>query len=152
MLLLLTLAGCGFQPIYGTGTSASAARGQIDVAEIAGPMGFEMRRRLTERLGAATRAGYRLDATINTTSEGLAVTPTAEITRYNLTGTAAYVLRNSDGNAVLTGDVRAFSAYSATDAPYATRIAERDARIRLATSLADQIATRISASADDWLQ
>ena len=152
ILLFLALSGCGFQPIYGEGTAASAARGQIAVEEIGGPMGFEMRRRLTERLGPGGDGPYRLSADINTTSEGLAVTQTAEITRYNLTGTARYVLRNGAGVPVLTGDVRAFSAYSATDEPYATRVAERDARIRLATSLADQIATRISASADGWLR
>lgn len=143
------LSGCGFTPIYGTG--ASRLSGSISVAPISGLMGFEMRRRLTERLGHAEEGRFALTATITTAEQALAITPRAEITRYNLTGTARYSVRdNQNGVWATRGSVRAFSAYSANDEAFATRAAERDAQLRLAVALADQIATRLLAGAGDW--
>ena len=143
------LGGCGFAPIYLDGTSR--LDGAMAVAPISGMMGFEMRRRLTERLGHADGGRYALSATISTNERALAITPRAEITRYNLTGTARYTVRDTQaGNVATRGSVRAFSAYSANDAAFATRAAERDAQLRLAVALADQIATRLLASAGDW--
>ena len=47
--------------------------------------------------------------------------------------------------------VSAFAAYSATASAFATSVAERDAKVRLAHALADRIATRLSATAGDWI-
>lgn len=146
------LGACGFTPLYGTGSAAEATRGRIDVAQINGLMGFKLRQRLSSRLGAAKTASHRLTVRINTSSQELAINQENEITRYSLTGTASFDLRSlSAGASVLEGSVRAFSAYSATASAYATSVAERDARARLANSLAEQIATRVVASADRWL-
>lgn len=115
-------------------------------------MGYKLRQRLSSRLGAATDASHSLTIQINTTSQDLAINQENEITRYSLTGTASFDLRDkAAGVSVQAGRVRAFSAYSATASAYATSVAERDARERLANSLAEQIATRIAASADRWL-
>ncbi len=147
-----TIGACGFAPLYGGGTSASAARGQIDVAQIDGLMGYKLRERLSGRLGPPNDATHQLSVQIKTASRELAINQENEITRYSLTGTAQFQLRQlASSNTVLTGNVRAFAAYSATASAYATSVAERDARERLANALAEQIATRITASADRWL-
>ncbi len=152
LLASAPLAACGFEPLYGDGTAAKAAQGQIDVAQIHGLMGFKLRQRLTSRLGSASNPSHHLNITVNTTSRELAINPQNEITRYSLTGVASFDLRqNAAQTSVLKGNVRAFSAYSATASAYATSIAERDAQERLAHSLAEQIATRIAADADRWL-
>ena len=155
LLKLLTaapLAACGFTPLYGSGSAADAARGKIDVAEINGLMGFRLRKRLTSRLGPATNASHQLKVNVRTTSQALAISAENEITRYSLTGIATFDLRQmAAGTTVLKGNVRAFSAYSATASAYATSVAERDARERLAHSIAEQIATRVAANADRWL-
>ena len=152
LLAGVPLAACGFTPLYGPQSSAQLARGKIDVAQIHGLMGFTLRKRLTSRLGAATAASHRLNVRITTSSQELAINPQNEITRYSLTGIARFDLRQLAANkTVLNGDVRAFSAYSATASAYATSVAERDAQERLANALAEQIATRIAASSDRWL-
>jgi len=145
------VSACGFTPIYGTDGPARAAFGRIAVTEIDGLMGFELRERLIERFGAASAASHRLDVAIEVESNGLAITTDAEITRYNLTGQAAFSLvKLAEGQVVLKDNIRAFAAYSATASVVATRSAERDARIRLATALADQITLRIAAEKDIW--
>ena len=146
------LGGCGFAPIYGQDAAATRALGTISVAALGGPMGFEMRQHLTERLGHSDAGAFELTATIRLEQTALAITPQAEITRYNLTGVSRYVLsERATGRRVSGGGVRAFAAYSANDAPFATRSARRDAQSRLAAALADQIATRLLADAGDWL-
>ena len=144
----LVLTACGFSPLYGPETAASRMTGQVSVDEIDGLMGFALRKRLTERLGTVTDPQYALSVTLDVSAEGLAISQDNEITRYNLTGTATYQLRDiTVSTALATGTVRAFAAHSATASPVATRIAERDARARLATSLADQIASRLAVAA-----
>ena len=145
------LSGCGFQPVFRDGGDASRVRGQIAVENISGRLGFEMRRRLTERLGHSDAAPFRLSVSVFQSTAQLAITPTAEITRFNITGFATFVLARADGSTASTATMRAFSAYSANDAAIATRAAERDAELRLAGALADQIATRLLANAGDWL-
>jgi len=151
-LLAAPLGACGFTPLYGDNTKASIARGRIEVAKISGLMGFKMRERLTSKLGPATNPSHLLRVTVSVSSQQLAINPQNEITRYSLTGIAKFKLRHNAADVdVFDGDVRAFSAYSATASAYATSIAEKDARERLATTLAEQISTRISLSADRWL-
>jgi len=146
----VALAGCGFQPVY-TDEVSSALDGQIEVTEIKGLMGFEMRRALEDRLGAAQAPRYRLSVVPSVDSEGLAITDDNATTRYNLTGTAKFTLTHS-GQAVpaFSDRVVAFTAYSAIAAPYATRVAERDANARLARTLADQIVNRLAITAKRW--
>jgi LPS-assembly lipoprotein len=142
------LAACGFTPLYGDNTAANALEGQISVAQIDGRMGFALRKRLTDRLGAATDPAYSLKITLDVDSVGLSISEQNDITRYNLTGRANYVLRR--GNSLVdSATVRAFAAYSATNSPFATDAALIDARDRLATSLADRIVTRILAGASN---
>jgi len=130
-LALAPLAACGFEPLYGEGTAAQAARGQIDVAQINGLMGFKLRQRLTSRLGVAANPSHKLNITVRTTSRELAINPQNEITRYSLTGVARFDLRqNAARTSVLKGDVRAFSAYSATASAYATSVASRLVMLR----------------------
>jgi len=116
-------------------------------------MGFEMRKRLTERLGNSTAPRFGLAVSIEVASEGLAISEQNDITRYNLTGEAKFALRTlSNSQSAQRGTVRAFAAYSATNSPFAAQVAEDDARARLADTLADRIVTRLIASADDWAQ
>jgi len=151
LLALSAAAGCGFAPLHGPDEAATQTRGLIEVGEVPGITGFEMRRQLTERLGVGPKPTHLLTVEVSTSRRGLAITQDSDITRFNITGTATFALTNSAaGVRVLSGEVRAFAAYSSNDAPFATDVAERDAQRRLAQSLSDQIATRISASADRW--
>ncbi|KAB7614471.1 hypothetical protein F9L33_07460 [Amylibacter sp. SFDW26] len=145
------LGGCGFSPIYGEGTAADGLRGTIDITSGKGREFFAMRERLVERFGFTSAPKYRLSFTYKAESEGLAVSTTAEVTRFNLDGTSDFKVVDADTGAVLlTGTVTSKTAYSATSETFPTRVAEQDARSRLALALADQIVTRVSATAPKW--
>ncbi|MBN2907464.1 MAG: hypothetical protein JXJ18_12215 [Rhodobacteraceae bacterium] len=145
------VAGCGFRPAYGPGGVAEGLRGQIAVDAPDTRNGFALVSRLEERLGRAEAARYRLSYRIETKRAGLGISTEQETTRYNLTGTLAFQLRDlAEGTVVQSGDITAFSAYSATGSTLATLTAERDANRRLMVMLADQLVTRLVATAGDW--
>lgn len=151
LLAPLALAACGFTPIYGRGSAAEALNGKILLGAVDDRLSFEFYEQLENRLGRAEAPVFQLDITLNVDSEGLAITQDNAITRYNLTGTASFTLtRIEDDEVVLRDNLRAVTAYSATASAYATFISERDAKRRLAVSLADQIATRIASSAESF--
>jgi LPS-assembly lipoprotein len=77
------------------------------------------------------------------------VTLTGETTRYSLVGQVDYTLTARDGGTVVaSGQVGNFTGYSATGSTVETLAGERDARERLMTILADQLVTRLYATAD----
>jgi LPS-assembly lipoprotein len=146
----LGLSGCGFRPLYSRGQAAAALRGRVRVERIDGREGFFFREKLTERLGQSSDPEFRLTVRLNSNQTGLAITQSANVTRYNIDGAAAFTLIRLDGRrAVLNDTVRATAGYSATGSAYATQIAERDARERLAITLADKVASRVLLSAEE---
>jgi LPS-assembly lipoprotein len=147
------LGACGFTPIYGDGNAASNLQGKISIGTGQGREFFEMRERLIERFGFANSPQYNLTYTFLAESKGLAVSTSAEITRYNLDGISNFKVTDMASGAVLfSGVVKSTTAYNATSETFPTRIAQQDARIRLATSLADKIITLISGTASQWVK
>lgn len=150
--LPVLLGACGFSPIYSDGSAASDLHGKIEITAGKGREYFEMRERLLERFGFTNDLRYTLIFSYVVDSEGLAVSRTAEITRYNLDGISDFKVIDGNGVVVFSGQVKSTTAYSATSETYPTRVAEQDARSRLALTLADQIVTRISATAASWVK
>lgn len=147
----LVLGGCGFKPIYSEGSAASELHGKIKIESGKGREFFEMRERLIARFGFSDNPTYTLVFTYNVESDGLAVSGTAEITRYNLKGRSAFKVMDSATDKVLFGaTVKSTTAYSATSETYPTQVAEQDALSRLALAMADQIVTRVSSTASQW--
>lgn len=151
---LLGLAACGFEPVYGTGQTATQLRKNIDVEVQNGRYSFEFREHLQDRFG---RAGdgpeFLLNYTLTISPRAFGITATQEITRYNLTGTVSYRITDQRSGAVVFTDlVTANTAYSATAETFPTRVAEEDASIRVVKALAEQIVTRLAITADDWLK
>jgi len=145
------LGGCGFEPIYGEGSAADNLRGSIEITAGKGREFFAMRERLVERFGFVNTPKYRLSFSYDVSSEGLAVSTSAEVTRFNLDGISKFKVEDvNTGAVVLTGTVTSKTAYSATSETFPTRVAEQDAQLRLALALADQIVTRVSATAPKW--
>lgn len=149
LILPLALVACGFTPVYGPGGTGSALRGRVLVQEPDAPDDYILVRTLEDRLGRATAPAYDLGYTLTTETEGQAVTATGETTRYSLVGQVDYTLTDrASGTVVASGRVQNFTGYSATGSTVETLAGERDARERLMTILADQIVTRIYATAD----
>ena len=147
---LIPLAACGFTPLYSENSPASAMNGRIALDIERSRMGFAMRERLESRLGVAQIPEYRLTIVLSVKSEDTVIQRDNSITRYTLRSFADYTLTQGD-KTVLRDQVQAVTAYNATASPFATDAAERDARQRLAFTLADQIVTRLASSAGDWL-
>ena len=152
--LALGLAGCGFEPMYDQGAPAKEMLGRIAVGPVEGAPAFEMRERLTERLGGDVDADFILDVDLDLRRTGVALTQQNVTTRFNIIGTADFALRPAaGGEAVVTGQVRNITGYSAPDSEtasaFASLSAERDAESRLARTLADQIVLRLALQADE---
>ncbi len=141
----LALTACGFAPAYGPGGAATALLGQVTVQAPGTLPAYVLVARLEERLGRPGAApAYDLAYTLSTQQESVAITPAAEITRYNVTGTLDWRLTETAGGTVAaSGQVTAFTSYSATGSTIATRAAREDATDRLMTILADRLVDEI---------
>ena len=149
LLLLAPLAACNFQPVYGPGGAGNVIRDQIRVAAPSTRLEFELVARLEDRIG--TGNAYELSYEIQRGQRDLAIDEAETIERINLVGSLAYTVRSSaTGQIVDQGEVSTFTAYATTESPVATESARRDAENRLAVALADQVVTRLIASAATW--
>lgn len=146
---LTALAACGFEPVYKDGGSADGLRDNIRMFDPTTRDEFELVSRLEERLGRNRSAQYVLLVSLNTASEGLAISGSNDITRFNLTGTANFQLRDVETEEVVFSDaVNTFTSYSASQQSVATRVAQRDAERRLMVLLADKITSQLLLNAD----
>lgn len=146
----ISLAGCGFRPLYAVGTTPdgmSSYFGQVYVDPIPGRQGVHLRNQLLDAMtpdGTPSNAAYNLNVQLTDTKEGLAIQENTQITRYNYTLTAKYELRDAVSNEVLDkGTARAIAAYNVVDSQFGTQSAERDAQERAAREVGEDIRLRI---------
>ena len=148
---LLTVASCGFRPLYGAGLNGPAIvdeLGMVRIAELDDRLGQTVRNELLDLvtpLGQPSDARYVLQIDLFEEKEGLAIERDATITRFNLTLTASYDLLDARTRVRLnSGSVRATAAYNVLRAEFANVIAERDAEARTARVVAEELKTRLS--------
>ena len=145
------LAGC-FQPLYSEAAHPGLAEDlrAIEVEPIKDRIGHYLADNLTTDLngtGQTPTPKYKLTVTVVTTS----VTPTVSsltnvATSATMTADAKYTLNKADGGAqVLTNVASANASYDRSQQRYNDLRASRDAEIRLARSLADEISLRLAA-------
>ncbi|MCR8826845.1 LPS assembly lipoprotein LptE [Pseudosulfitobacter koreensis] len=147
LLALPLLAACGFAPVYGPQGAGTALQGRVLVEAPDTRDDQLLLQQIERRLGRAATPTFDLGIDLIVTQEGLAIDADGDIDRYNLLGTATYVLTSSENGAVIgTGTVTNFTGYSATGTTVATLAAERDARKRLMTILGDMIVDRLIAT------
>jgi len=145
------LAACGFAPVYGAGGPARALLNRVRIDDPTDKNAFDLVERLEERLGRPQNVAFRLSYGITTRSKGLGITPDNSTTRYNIDGTATYLLRDAaSGTPLAQGDVTTFVSYSASGSTVATVTAEQNAHERLMRLLADQIVNELIASSAGW--
>ena len=137
------LAGCGFQPVHGTGANLES-RDDISVSEIDGRIGHELRKALQARLSTGIDgipAGSVLSVVIEDRLARLSLQPDAAALRTDLRGRATYTLETEMGP--LVGTVLAESSFVVPDAPHGDIAAQTAARERVASLLAERIVTDI---------
>ena len=150
----LTLAACGFEPIYGVDKSAKKIMGKIDIEVSNGRNAFELRDRLIERLGVLeSDPNYLLKYSSSIKSKNLTISKDNDVTRYTLQGETNFDLVDLASKKVIyTNSISSNTAYSATAGTYPTAIAERDANVRLSRDMADKIVTLLLITAEEWIE
>ncbi len=156
--LSLGLTAC-FKPLYGptaSGESLQTVLASIGVPEIAWPdsqavMGHYLRSELIYALngsGSETPKRYVLKlALARSLSTPIVDTETGRATSAIVGGTVTYTLTSLDGTRVYTqGSATSSTSYDRYQQRFATVRAGRDAEIRLARVLAEQIKTRLAAT------
>ncbi|MGD1038619.1 MAG: LPS assembly lipoprotein LptE [Roseiarcus sp.] len=152
LVMAVGLGGC-FQPLYGEAAHPGLTEDlrAVEVAPIKDRIGHYLGDDLISNLngsGETPPAKYRLAVTVAQTSQ----TPTVEsqINAANaatVIGKATFTLTKIDGGAVVyKGDATAAAVYDRTLQSFANLRAARDAEIRVARSLADEIELRVAAA------
>jgi len=139
-LLLLSLAACGFQPVYAPGSSALAAGGPITVEPIRGRSGYMLRRALQEEL-AIGLPGVTEPATLNVILKEnltrLAFQPDGAASRSSVIASGRYVLARESG--AISGSVDAQTDFSVPASSYGDIAAQTSAYDRTMRELAKEI-------------
>ncbi|MBW6416142.1 LPS assembly lipoprotein LptE [Celeribacter sp. PS-C1] len=149
LISFAALAGCGFTPAYGPGSSGSALRGKVDIAAPSTRESYNLVNRLTEQFGPTQTPLYRLGYTISTNQNQIGITRDQEILRYHVTGEVNYTLTDiATGRLLAKRKASSFTAYSATGSSVDTLTASRDAYERLMVILADQMVSQIIATVE----
>ena len=151
-LLAPLVAGCQFQPLYGTssgGRSVSEAMKSVVIAPIPGRVGQRIRNELifaNTGGGHANTPVYRLQIAIRENITPILVERTgdAEGQLYNLDANFK-LLRIADEQVVLEGQSTSRAAYDKFEEIFANTRARIDAENRAARTVADGIKTRIAA-------
>jgi LPS-assembly lipoprotein len=148
-LCALTLAGCGFTPLYAT-PGLSSGLSAVEVVAPQGRVAFLMRQDLDDVLGhdKAAAPQWRLDLIVTQARDprGLRIDDVAE--RYAITITVDYALTSvTTGQKVHSGQVTSQVSYDAADAPYAGIAARQDTQEKVASDAARRIQVDLAA----WL-
>ena len=149
-------AGGCFQPLYGEAAhpGLTADLRAIAVEPIKDRIGHYLGNDLIANLngsGATPEPKYRLTVTTSVGSATPTVTSQIQVANAaTVTGTANYTLTPAGGgDAIVTGSATAVAVYDRTEERFANLRAQRDAEIKLAKSLADEIELRLAAYLGD---
>ncbi|MCV2873750.1 LPS assembly lipoprotein LptE [Defluviimonas sp. WL0050] len=147
----LPLSACGFAPAYGPGGQATGLLDRVTVDAPENKDDFDLVERLEERLGRPAAAAFRLSYRVEVEVEGQAIAQDNRINRYQVIGKVAYTLHDAGTDEALSsGKVSSFTAYSAFGTSVAAAASESDARTRLMRILADRIVTQLIATSAEW--
>ena len=151
MGLALALAGCGFQPLYGTtasGSSVPEVMASVEVLPIPGRVGQRVRNELIfENTGGgpAAPSKYKLDISIKESVTAELVKISGEATGQVYQVDATFTLKGPDGKVVLQGSALSRAAYDRYEQIFSNVRAQYDAQNRVARTIAESIKVRVAA-------
>jgi LPS-assembly lipoprotein len=135
-LLALSLAACGFTPLY-----ANGGAGNIDINQIDGRAGQALRKALLMELAPGLPGlddPAQLEIVLDESTGRLALQPDEAATRTDIIVSATYVLAYDGG--ALSGVSAAETSFLVPDAPFSDIAAQVDATDRAMLLLARRIA------------
>lgn len=143
--ILLSLASCGFKPVYAQDSVSRQQFQQIYISEIPNREGQVLRNKLQDLLGASGNK-YRLDISLDKQRREFGIQEDFRISRYDIVLTADYSLfDNEKGEVVLKDAAKIYSAFNRTDSEFSTFVAEEDATEEAAAQLAYRINLKLAA-------
>jgi hypothetical protein len=152
--LVLTLAGCGFQPVYMRTASHKEGVPQRELATVFVDViperpGQLLRQALQERFGndSGTPSAYSLQVAFAIAGEGIAIEQNSIATRIRLTGNANWsLIGHDDKRTMLTsGSARTIDGFNVFDSQYFASDLDIEAdEKRMAENIATQIATQLA--------
>jgi len=149
--VLTTVAGCGFQPLYGSQTTnakVTVSLEQTYVLPIEDRVGQIVRNQLLDKIspkGLPSRATYQLSVTLREQKQGLAIDTTDSTNRYNLTIFAKYKLLDTTGKkTIYAGSAQSIASYNIVSSDFANLAAEKNARKRSAIVVSEEIHRQLS--------
>jgi LPS-assembly lipoprotein len=161
LVLAASLSAC-FRPLYGptaSGAPLTAVLAAIEVEDVAVPPSYErfshyLRSEVVYNLngsGAPAPKRYRLAlAFASRLVMPIVDTASGRAQSATLVGDVTYTLKSFDGaRTIATGKVQGSASYDRNVQRFATVRAARDAEIRLARVLADQIRTHVALAVSD---
>lgn len=156
--LVLSVTAC-FRPLYGPTASGenlvdtlrAIQVEEVSVSQVAERFGHYLRSELVFDLngsGIETPKRYKLTTSFTSTLQTPIVdTVTGRAQSATINGTVAYTLTTLDGSKTITsGSATGSASYDRNPQRFASIRAARDAEIRLAKLLSEQIRTRLSAA------
>jgi LPS-assembly lipoprotein len=151
-LLLLTLPGCGFQPLYGQSGPGQASTtddlATVRVAPLEDRIGQQFHNMLIDRLnprGQSSRPDYTLYVDLAKTVTEVSIRKDETASRANLILRATFILRDQETTeALLRGDLRSINSYNILDSQFPTYVSEADALERGLRELSDDLRVRLA--------
>ena len=93
LALILFVAACGFQPVYGPGGTGTLLQNRVLIDKPSDREGFLLVRHLEDRLGRTANPAYTLSVTLYVTQEDRAIDPDGDIRRFHLIVSPCAVIR-----------------------------------------------------------
>lgn len=151
MVAALVLAGCGYQPLYGSSATNPGVAGKlssISIPEATDRPGQLVRNELITGMqtGKGDSDKYLLNLTTSFANDSVLQKPQPNETRQAITITSSYQLVDrSNGSVITSGSSFATVSFDVIRQPFADMQAEKDATERAARQVAIDIRTRLAA-------
>lgn len=142
LIVLPLVSACGFTPVHGAATLSEIDSGKIQISQISGRTGHELRKALQQELATGLPGipeGAVLEIDLADRLSRLALRPDGAAARSDLRLQADYTLIFEDER--ISGTVRAESSFNVPTESYGDISAQIAARERAAKLLAQRIAT-----------
>ncbi len=151
VVVAVLLAGCGFQPLYGTRDTLRAAQQgfpDVQVALISDRLGQLLRNELLDRInprGVNRDPRYRLEVSAKETRSDIVILRDDTATFAKFSVEAQWALVDAETNAPVTrGTAQRTASFLISESEFAVLQAEADARRRATTQLAEDIRLRLA--------
>lgn len=151
LIAVFFVTSCGFEPVYKAngGKNLRTELRTVKVEKIDfGRHGQELQTELEKifnprDIPAAPK--YSLSIKLTSSKGGQAIQQNREVTRYDMSVTANFVLKEIGAKEIEKGTSRMVSSYDVVDSDFATYAAEEDALTRIMEEMARDISFKIAA-------